>query len=58
MRTTSTLGDLITTCYAEFLAMYGDEELASLATAAVVNDLLLEEDAREDRRLLETPTFC
>ena len=34
------LGDLITNFYEEFLAMYGDEELASVATAAVINDLL------------------
>ena len=37
---TTTLGDLISTLYAQFLAQYGDEELASVATAAVVNDLL------------------
>lgn len=55
MRTTSTLGDLISTCYAEFLAMYGDEELASLATAALVNDLLQEQDAQAER---ESPTFA
>lgn len=36
----TTLGDLISTLYAHFLAQYGDEELASVATAAVVNDLL------------------
>ncbi|MFZ5482476.1 MAG: hypothetical protein ACOZNI_37280 [Myxococcota bacterium] len=39
-RTHTTLGDLISVCYEEFLAMYGDEELASIATAAVINDLL------------------
>lgn len=38
----TTLGDLITLFYDEFLAMYGDEELASVATAAVINDLLTE----------------
>ncbi len=36
------LGDLISLFYEEFLAMYGDEELASVATAAVINDLLSE----------------
>lgn len=36
----TTLGDIISTLYAQFLAQYGDEELASVATAAVVNDLL------------------
>lgn len=34
------LGELITTIYEEFLALYGDEELASVATAAVIHDLL------------------
>jgi hypothetical protein len=38
--TAPNLGDLITTIYAEFLAQYGDEEIASVATAAVINDLL------------------
>jgi hypothetical protein len=37
---TTTLGDLISTLYEQFLAKYGDAELASVATAAVVNDLL------------------
>lgn len=36
----TTLGELISTIYEEFLAMYGDEELASVAAAAVINDLL------------------
>ena len=34
------LGELISTLYDEFFAQYGDEELASVATAAVINDLL------------------
>lgn len=34
------LGELIATIYAELLALYGDEELASVATSAVINDLL------------------
>lgn len=38
--TETTLGELISTLYEEFLAMYGDEELASVAAAAVINDLL------------------
>ncbi len=37
---TTNIGDLINTLYENFLAMYGDEELASVATAAVINDLL------------------
>lgn len=38
--TNTTLGELIAEIYAEFLALYGDEELASVAAAAVVNDML------------------
>lgn len=34
------IGELISTIYEEFLALYGDEELASVATAAVIVDLL------------------
>jgi hypothetical protein len=41
--TTTTLGDLISVLYEEFLAVYGDEELASVAVAATINDLLTEE---------------
>ena len=40
-RTTQTnLGDLISLFYEEFMEMYGDAELASVAVAAVINDLL------------------
>ena len=38
--TQTTIGELINTVYESFLEMYGDEELASVATAAVINDLL------------------
>lgn len=34
------LGDLVATLFAQFMAEYGDEDLASVATAAVLNDLL------------------
>lgn len=44
--TNTTLGDLISMFFNEFMEMYGDEELASVATAAVINDLLSE--AAED----------
>ncbi len=40
MTTQTNLGELISTIYEEFLAQYGDEELASVATAAVINDVL------------------
>lgn len=36
----SELGELISTIYNGFLALYGDADLASVATAAVINDLL------------------
>jgi hypothetical protein len=41
--TDTTLGDLIATMYEEFLALYGDRELASLATATLINDMLSDE---------------
>lgn len=34
------LGELISNFYEHFLMMYGDEELASVATAAAINDIL------------------
>lgn len=39
----TTLGDLITLMYEEFMDLYGDEDLASLAVATVINDLLASE---------------
>lgn len=36
------LGELISSLYQEFLVIYGDEELASLAVAATINELLKE----------------
>jgi len=36
----TTIGDLISTLFESFMEMYGDEELASVATVAVINDLL------------------
>lgn len=37
---TLSLGDLIVIFYEEFLAIYGDEDLASVAAAASINDFL------------------
>lgn len=37
---TRTVGELLTLLHERFMAEYGDEELASIATAAVLNDLL------------------
>ena len=47
---TTTLGDLITVLYDEFMAAYGDEDLASVAVAATINDMLIDsaEAARTD----------
>lgn len=36
------IGDLMVSIYAELLAVYGDEELASVATAAIVNEMVSE----------------
>ena len=38
--TNMTLGDLVSLMYEEFMDLYGDEELASVAAAAVINDLI------------------
>lgn len=46
--TQTTIGELISTLYTSFLEMYGDEELASVAAAAVINDLLTAPVANED----------
>lgn len=40
------IGDLISSLYESFFEMYGDAELASVATAAVINDLLTTPDVR------------
>jgi len=39
-RISTDLGELISVFFAEFLAAYGDEDLAAVATAATINDLL------------------
>ncbi|MDP6934946.1 MAG: hypothetical protein QGG40_18640 [Myxococcota bacterium] len=36
----TTLGELVSAFYDEFLELYGDEDLASVAAAALVNNLL------------------
>ncbi|MBU4315553.1 hypothetical protein KJ673_04100, partial [Patescibacteria group bacterium] len=35
-----TLGDLVSIFYEEYLALYGDEELAAQAAAATINELI------------------
>ena len=49
-RETTTLGELISTLYEQHLATYGDEDLASVATAATINDLLNEALAPDPRQ--------
>lgn len=45
------LGDLINLFYEEYLALYGDEDIASVAAAATINDILSERSAAgEDRQ--------
>jgi hypothetical protein len=49
---TVSLGDLVSLFYEEYLELYGDEELASVAAAATINELLADsverpEDAEE-----------
>ena len=39
----TSIGELISLFYQEFLELYGDEELASVAAATVITDLLAAE---------------
>jgi hypothetical protein len=50
MAMNTNLGELISTIYEQFLVQYGDEELASVATAAVINDLLATTGPRRAER--------
>jgi hypothetical protein len=43
------LGDLISLFYDEFVGLYGDEELASVAAAAVINELLHAAELEDQR---------
>jgi hypothetical protein len=45
-KTTTNIGDLVSLFYEEYLSLYGDEELATVAAAATVNDILAEQEAR------------
>lgn len=47
---TSEFGELVDRVYAEFLERYGDAELAGVATAAVLNDLLTQRAAQDADR--------
>ena len=43
----TTLGDLVALFYEEYLALYGDEELAAVAAATTINEMLLDQNIRE-----------
>lgn len=43
MTTEVPIGEVINAVYTQFLELYGDAELAAVATAAVVNDMLVNE---------------
>lgn len=45
---TSSIGELISIFYQHFMEMYGDADIASVATAAVINDLLADEPAEAE----------
>ena len=49
--TNMTIGTLIELCYEEFLSEYGDSELAALATATVINDILSPNEVDDLRRI-------
>jgi len=40
MNRQSDIGELISLFYAQFLEQYGDADVASVATASVINDIL------------------
>jgi hypothetical protein len=44
----TTLGELVAAVYETLLEEYGDPELASVATAAIVNDMLAQPTTRRD----------
>lgn len=46
-RLETTLGDLITLFYDEYMALYGDEDLAAVAAAASINELLMDAEPDE-----------
>ena len=49
--TNMTIGTLIELCFEEFLSEYGDSELAALATATVINDILSPSEVYDLRRI-------
>jgi len=47
------LGDLISLFYDEYLELYGDPEIASVAAAATINDMLNDSGDLDDAALPE-----
>jgi len=47
------IGELISLFYQEFLALYGDAELASVAASTVITELLAAEPAESDIALTD-----
>ncbi len=46
----TTTGELVELFYNEYLDLYGDEELARVAAATTINDLLLQREAQARAR--------
>lgn len=53
--TSITLGELISLFYEEYLELYGDPDLASVAAAATINGMLVEARVDEEGKGVETP---
>lgn len=42
-----TIGNLITTIHDYFMSIYDDEEIATVATAALINEIMLEQSTQK-----------
>ena len=49
----TSIGELISLFYQEFLELYGDEELASVAAATVITDLLTTEPVENQQAMTD-----
>jgi hypothetical protein len=48
--TQTSLGELIATIYEEFYDLYSDHDLASVATATLINDMLSEDSVEDSEK--------
>lgn len=48
------IGELISLFYDEYLALYGDPDVASVAAAATINDMLTSADEHDDAEQIES----